>query len=239
VTFFLPSLLMLAFATRWWWRARNGPEDAGFPPVEEMAEREGLALSLRRSLGNPTAWGLGVCLMFTNVLRYGFLTWAPTYLFEVQGTAIDKAAYSSVIFPLAGALGALGAGWASDRWFKSRRAPCACLCLAAAGGLAYAYRLTDHWSLGLALLAATGAAVFGAHVLVVGAAPMDTGGRKAASAVTGFIDAWGYVGAGATGLVTGVLVDRWGWDAGFNFWALSSFAGALVMALMWIRNRKD
>ena len=238
-TFFAPGLLMLVFAARWYSRARNRPEDIGFPPVERTAEREGLALSLKRSLGNPTAWVLGAALMFTNVLRYGFLTWAPTYLFETQGAAIDKAAYSSVIFPLAGALGAVAAGWASDRWFKSRRAPCACLCLAAAGALAYAYRVADYWLAGLLLLAATGATVFGAHVLVVGAAPMDCGGRKAASAVTGFIDAWGYVGAGATGLVTGLLVDRWGWSAGFNFWALSAFAGALVMVPLWVRNRKD
>jgi len=143
------------------------------------------------------------------------------------------AAYSSIIFPLAGALGAIFAGWASDRWFKSQRAPCAAICLAVAGLLAYVYCLSDNWAVSSILLAGCGAAAFGAHVLIVGAAPMDYAGCE--SSVTGFIDAWGYVGAGATGLITGLLVDKLGWASGFGFWAASAFAGALILAILYIK----
>jgi len=169
-------------------------------------------------------------------VRYGFLTWAPMYLFETQGAGIEKAAYSSVIFPIAGALGALFAGWATDRWFQSRRAPVAVVSLVLAGILCWVYRFavpTDQWVLGLVTLAAIGFAIFGAHVLIVAAAPMDFGTRKAASSATGFIDGWGYVGAGLQGFATGLLVDRWGWNAGFTFWIVCAFAGAAVMAFLW------
>jgi sugar phosphate permease len=41
--------------------------------------------------------------------------------------------------------------------------------------------------------------------------------RKATTSATGFIDGWGYLGAGLQGFGAGLLVDRWGWHAGFAF----------------------
>lgn len=250
-TFFAPCALLLLSAVHWYLRARNSPESTGLPTLEESEGETapsgeavvwsqdkylGLRYTLKSSLGNGQVWLMGLGLFFVNIVRYGFLTWAPTYLFETQGAAIDKAAYSSVIFPLAGALGAVFAGSATDRWFQSRRAPVAGISLLLAGGLAWAYRFlvpVDQWLVGLITLAAIGFAVFGAHVLIVAAAPMDFGTRKAASSATGFIDGWGYLGAGLQGISTGLLVDRWGWNAGFASWIACAFVGAGLMALLW------
>jgi len=248
-TFFAPCALLLLSAVHWYLRVRNSPESAGLPALEELeGEAEpsegskpedkylGLRYTLRNSVGNRGVWLMGCGLFFVNIVRYGFLTWAPTYLFETQGAEIDKAAYSSMIFPIAGALGALFSGWATDRWFQSRRAPVAGISLLAAGVLAWVYRFVvpvDAWLLGLIALAAIGFAVFGAHVLIVAAAPMDFGTRKAAASATGFIDGWGYLGAGLQGFGTGLLVDRWGWNAGFAFWIACAFLAAGVMVLLW------
>ena len=82
-------------------------------------------------------------------------------------------------------------------------------------------------------LASIGFFVFGSHVLIVAAAPMDYGTRKAASAATGLIDCLGYIGAGLTSFGTGWLVDNWGWNAGFTLWVGAAFAGAGIMVLLW------
>ena len=251
-TFFAPCALLLLSAVHWYLRAKNSPESAGLPaleefegeagPSEEEAEGKsedeylGLRYTLKHSIGDVRVWLMGFGLFFVNIVRYGFLTWAPTYLFETQRAGIDRAAYSSVIFPIAGAVGAMFAGWATDRWFQSRRSPVAVISLALAGVLAWAYRFVvpvDAWLLGLIALAAIGFAVFGAHVLIVAAAPMDFGTRKAAASATGFIDGWGYLGAGLQGVGTGLLVDRWGWNAGFAFWIACAFLGAGVMVFLW------
>ena len=250
-TFFAPVALLLLSAIHWYFRARNSPESAGFPTLEELeagatdskgkevrAEDKylGLRYTLKQSLGNKGVWLMGWSLFFINIVRYGFLAWAPTYLFETQKAGIDKAAYSSIIFPLAGAVGAIFAGWASDRWFQSRRAPIAVISMLLAGVFAWAYRFivpVDAWLMGLIILAAIGFFVFGSHVLIVGAAPMDFGTRKAASSATGFIDGWGYLGAGLQGFSTGLLVDRWGWNAGFAFWIACAFLGAGMMVFLW------
>ena len=250
-TFFVPCILMLLSAIHWYVRARNSPESAGLPALEalegEAASSEqaevrpqdeylGLRYTLKNSIGNSRVWLMGWGLFFVNIVRYGFLMWAPTYLFETQKAGIDKAAYSSVVFPIAGALGALFAGWATDRWFQSRRSPVAGISLLLAGVFAWAYRFAvpvDQWLLGLITLAAIGFAVFGAHVLIVAAAPMDYGTRKAAASATGFIDGWGYLGAGLQSVGTGLLVDHWGWSAGFAFWVVCAFLAAGLMVLLW------
>jgi len=250
-TFFVPVVILLVSAIHWYLRARNSPESAGLPTLEELEGEAtptegkeissedkylGLRYTLKQSLGNRVVWIMGFGLFFVNIVRYGFLTWAPTYLFETQKAGIDKAAYSSLIFPLAGAVGAIFAGWATDRWFQSRRAPVAGIFLFMTGIAAWGYRAIDlenQWFLGLITLAAIGFFVFGAHVLIVAAAPMDFGTRKAASSATGFIDGLGYLGAGLQGIVTGLLVDRWGWTAGFAFWIVCAFLAAGVMILLW------
>ena len=250
-TFLVPCALLLLSAVHWYLRARNSPESAGLPTLEEFEgeagpseEAEirsedkylGLRYTLKNSVGNSRVWLMGWGLFFVNIVRYGFLMWAPTYFFETQKAGIDKAAYSSVVFPIAGALGAVFAGWATDRWFQSRRAPVAGISLVLAGVLAWVYRFAvpvNQWLLGLITLAAIGFAVFGAHVLIVAAAPMDFGTRKAAASATGFIDGWGYLGAGLQGVGTGLLVDRWGWNAGFAFWIASAFLAAGLMAVLW------
>lgn len=234
--FILPSGLLILSALHWYLRAKQSPEDVGLPPVETITAQEGLLFSWRQSVGNMYVWMMGGGLFFVNIIRYGFLSWAVTYLFEVQGATIAKAAYSSILFPIAGALGALLAGWASDKLFKSRRAPVACICLVAAGVLCWAYRFVvpvNQWVLGLVTLASIGFFVFGSHVLIVGAAPMDYGTRKAASAATGLIDCLGYIGAGITSVGTGWLVDQWGWNAGFALWVGAAFLGAGLMVLLW------
>lgn len=251
-TFYAPVVLLLLSATHWYLRSRNSPESAGLPTLEELEgeaavskvkegsssedEYLGLRYTLKQSLGNRVVWMMGLGLFFVNIVRYGFLTWAPTYLFETQKAGIDKAAYSSLIFPLAGAVGAIFAGWATDRWFQSRRAPVAGIFLFMTGVMAWGYRAinpADQWFLGLITLAAIGFFVFGAHVLIVAAAPMDFGTRKAASAATGFIDGLGYLGAGLQGVTTGLLVDRWGWTAGFTFWIVCAFLAAGAMIILW------
>jgi sugar phosphate permease len=251
VMFYVPTVLLIIAGVHWYLRIRNSPESVGLPTVEEIEGGEapskvengkskdeylGLRYTLKQSIGNSRVWLMGWGLFFVNILRYGFLVWAPTYLFETQKAGIDKAAYSSLIFPIAGALGALLAGWATDRWFQSRRAPVAGICMAMAGILTLVYRFVvpvEQWLLGLIVLASIGFVVFGAHVLLVAAAPMDFGTRKAAASATGFIDGWGYVGAGLQCVIVGLFVDRWGWDAGFIFWVISAFLAAGLMLFLW------
>ncbi len=250
-TFWIPALIMAVIAIHWYLRARNAPEEIGLPTVEEQEqgiartevqtdEHIGFRETLKITLSNPYIWFAAFGLFGLNIVRYGFMSWAPTYMFEEQGATISMAAYKAIAFPVAGGLGAILAGWASDKLFHNRRAPVAFAMLIALAVFCYLYRIVpgDNWIISLVILLFIGFFTFGPHILIVAALPADLGSRKAASSVTGFIDAMGYAGASLTGVGTGFLIDNFSWDAAFYFWILGALMAAGMMIFVWIHELK-
>lgn len=246
MTFVVPSIICAVVAVHWYVRARNAPEEIGLPSVEaqeeglkeakiQKDEHIGFVNTLKITLINPCIWCTALALFGLNIVRYGFMSWAPTYMFEEQGATISKAAYKAVAFPLAGILGALFAGWAADRIFKTRKAPVACVMLALLALFCYLYRMVPAGSgfLSLAILLVIGFLTFGPHVMIVAALPAELGSRKAASSVTGFIDGMGYVGASLTGVGSGYLIEHLSWDAAFCFWIVGAAIATTMMVFVW------
>lgn len=117
-TFWFPAVICVFMAIHWFTRARNAPEEVGLPSVEEQEKglettevREdahiGFRETLRITLLNPYTWLAGFALFGLSIVRYGFMSWAPTYMFEEQGATISMAAYKAIAFPVAGGLGAI------------------------------------------------------------------------------------------------------------------------------------
>jgi len=245
-TFWIPAAICILMAFHWYIRGRNAPEEVGLPTLEEQAEeietREvrkdehiGFRSTLKITLMNPAVWLIGLALLCLNIVRYGFMSWAPTYMFEEQGATISMAAFKTVALPVAGCLGAIFAGWISDRIFKYHRVRVSFIMFILLGTFCYLFRLIpgSNWKLSLICLLLIGFMTYGPHVLMVCALPMDLGSRKAASSVTGFIDSMGYVGASLVGVGTGYLVDNFGWAYAFYFWIASAFFAAILMLLLW------
>ncbi len=209
---------------------------AGIKPVDEREEHAGFAFTLRQTLGNSRVWAIAWSFFFVDIICYGFLFWAPTYLFEVQKAGIALASYTAIAVPAFGIAGSVFSGWASDRFFQSRRPPIACIFMALLGLLAifFYYGIPQGaWVLSFITLGLIGFFVLGTHVILIAAVPMDMGTRKAAGSVAGFIDFFGYLGAGCAGVLSGYLADRFGWSASFWFWIASAFLSSIILAALW------
>ncbi len=251
--FWIPAGIFLLIGIHFLIRTRNAPEEVGLPTVEEQANGKykakeirkdhhlGFKYTLKKVFTSPTIWVVAFSLFALNIVRYGFLGWAPTYLFEVQNASISTAAYKTLLIPLIGSFGAVFAGWASTKFFNLRKAPIAVIMLILLGIAAWIFPFlpSENWILGLIILATIGFMTYGPHVMIVTAMPMDIGSRKAASSVTGFIDAMGYAGAAITGVVSGLLIDKISWNAAFSFWVAAAFFAAILMACLWkVKPRK-
>ena len=233
--FWVPVIIILFLVINWFLRIKEKAEDMGFEPVEIARKSNGLRDTISTILKNKKIWIVAIGLFGLNIVRYGFLDWAPTYFFEIQKSPISLAAYRSIIFPLAGSLGALSAGWISDKFFQSKRAPMAVFMLSILILAIWFFPQipTTSWILSLILLGIIGFTTYGPHMLLVTAFPMDLGTKEMASSATGFIDGWGYIGAALTGVGTGYLLDNFSWDAAFYFWLSGAIITLILMLILW------
>ncbi len=245
-SFFIPAAI--GVVTAFWLvdRLRDSPESLGLPKIEvyrndEIYEADAQGLDqahpvrdilVKHVLRNRQLWYLAIANFFVYLVRYGALDWAPTFLVEVKHSTVANAALKAAGFEFLGIAGAMLAGWLSDRYFKSRRSVVnvvymLVLALAVAG---FWLVPAGHPWVDAGLLAAIGFLVYGPQMMV-GVCAADLGGKAAAATATGFTGFWGYAGSIVSGVGTGWIVDRWGWNGGFAFFVLAAFVGAALFTL--------
>ena len=197
------------------------------------------------TISNPRLWLLGISLGLLNATRYGFIDWGLSHLVDIgreanpastlQTASVFKEALKYAVLPLGGIAGSLIAGWATDRFFGSRRAPVACLLLVTLGGLTLVYDSVARTSVPatVVLLGMIGFCIFGPQVLLVGTAPADLAWKGTSAAAAGFVNCLGYIGAASGDVVTGLSLREFNWQLTIYLWALWAFASAIAVGLLW------
>jgi MFS transporter, OPA family, glycerol-3-phosphate transporter len=155
---------------------------------------------------------------------------------EDSRMTVLKSAVKYAVLPIGAILGAFLSGWATDRFFGSRRIPVICILLVLLGCLTLAYDSVARSSLGgtIALLIAVGFCIYGPQVLLVGTAPADLAEKGTSAAAAGFVNFIGYVGAALAGdLLTGYLTTNYSWNVAIYSWAGWAFGAAVVSSFLW------
>lgn len=245
--FVIPAMVLTMTAVHAFVRMKERPAPGEAPAVEAMApaagEAKAAASNARAPLGetlwltfaNGTIWVLALSLFGLDIVRYGFLDWAPGHLKKLHGSGVLIAALKVAVFPMAGAFGALASGWISDRWFQSRRAPLIAVAMFMVGLLTLAYdAIAPHGALPtVACLAGIGFFLYGAQILLVGTAAQDFAKKSRAAAAAGFVDFMGYFGAFGGDIMTGWLLKNRDFHSAIRFWAIAAFLAAGLAATLW------
>ena len=236
--FIIPAILFAISGVHWTLKGKQAPEESGVGTIENYEEEcdthLGFKWTLRRCI-DWKVWAGAFALFFLNIIRYGFLTWAPTFLFELDPN-ITSVALKALVFPLAGSLGGLTIGLLEQKYSKITRIGFVFLVILA--GLMLIYPTLESGALALAFLGGIGFFTYAPHVLTVTRLPMLFGTRKGTASVTGFIDMMGYVGATITGIATAIFTEIGGWNMAFTFWAAGAFASATALVLLWDLEKK-
>ncbi len=223
--------------------ASEEPDKDSAPVLEAIqpGERRGLVHGALRTLRNPYLWVVACTFLLLDINRYGFVNWLPAFLQERGGgetstlTAHFREVMKLCIHPLAGSVGAIMAGWATDRFFGGRRAPVIAGLLAMLGVFSLLFTAIDPTKTWCVLLVVAGAGfcTYGPHILMAGHAAQDFGRKQGAAGAAGFIDAMGYLGASLAGLGAGALIARWGYEAAFGAFGVAPLLGALLISVLW------
>lgn len=238
--FIIPGIFFAISGIHWTLKGKQAPEEAGLTTIEKYQEDCDVYLGFKWTLWRCLDWKVwagAFALFFLNIIRYGFLTWAPTFLFELNPN-ITSVALKALVFPLAGSLGGLTIGFLEQKYKKIVRIGFIFLVILAI--LMIFYPTLESGVIALGFLAALGFFTYAPHVLTVTRLPMLLGTRKGTASVTGFIDMMGYIGSTITGITTAHLKTIGGWNVAFSFWAIGACLSAVSLALLWnYQKRKE
>ena len=207
---------------------RDTPQSVGLMPVEEYSneypenhvkgtekELSGKEILFQYVLVNKYVWFLASANAFVYFIRFGVSNWAPSYLIETRGVNRAHSGMSLVIYEGAGIIGMLLCGYASDKWFKGRRAPVSILCMAIVLVGVLFYWLSPNIVVNHVALFLIGMFIYG-PVMLVGVQVIDIIPKKAVGTAIGLLGLFGYWGGTmAASLGFGYIVDYFGWRGGF------------------------
>ncbi|GHS80710.1 MFS transporter [Pseudomonas sp. PAGU 2196] len=212
--FFSSAVVVALVAVLFFFLQRNRPEDVGLPAVEpepqSMAPGANLCsvwAPLREILRNRKVLTLGLAYFLLKPARYAILLWGPVIVFE-QMPSVGKvgAAIIPTAFELAGLLGPIMIGLASDKLFGARRMPACVISLVLLTVTLAAFMAAMHTGsvmLVVGLLFVMGLTLYGPDSMISGAAAIDFGTAKAGATAAGFVNGCGSVGAVLGGLLPG------------------------------------
>lgn len=245
--FLIPGFVLLTFFLFELVFLKNTPSEAGHPDFDTgdaSSGEDGAPLPafqlMKRILTHPVILTVALVEFCTGVLRNGVMHWFRIYAKEMLSHGAGSAAAWDfalsnwgLILMIAGVLGGMSAGYVSDLFFQSRRAPAAfflyALLTLCCGVMAFS--LQNAWLL-VFLVFLISVAVIGTHGLLSGTATMDFGGRKGAATAVGIIDGFVYLGTGLQSYALGLITTKnWAW------WPLFlipfGFIGALLLTRIW------
>ncbi|UVJ42136.1 MFS transporter [Pseudomonas sp. LS1212] len=213
MSFISSALVVMVVAVLFYFLQRNRPQDVGLPPVEveptsiATGPRESHWTGLRNIMKNRTVLVLGLAYFMLKPARYAILLWGPVIVYE-RMPAIGKVASAIVptAFEVAGLVGPILIGFASDKLFGARRIPaCVLSLLVLTVCLALFVPAMQSGSLYLVvgLLFMMGMTLYGPDSMISGSAAIDFGKQDSAGSAAGFVNGCGSVGAILGGLLPG------------------------------------
>ena len=240
--FFFPSIILLIVAFTYLLFTRNNPKEVNIPVIIEsryefdwMGKKAEKFKILGLILKNKALWIYSGIYMILKMTRYSFLFWLPIYLEKSLNYSVSEAGYVSSVYELIGFFGVIFAGYASDKFFKSKRFSTVSIMMIglAIACLLHPYMVTFGKIGAIMSIAMIGIATYGPDSLICTAGSMDVGGKKGAGMASGIINGMGSIGQMFSGFIVVAINEKFGWDNLFNFFVVMSLIGGILAATKW------
>lgn len=226
--FLIPAGFLVAWALIDMVLIKDSPDDAGFEKLETHDASHGDDVDIRSwfavlksVLTNRVILMIGVIEFTSGILRDGVMKWYRLMNLDT-GLGVGNILHNWGLWAaVTGIVGSFLAGWASDRFFHSRRAPVAGICQILMFFSTVAMFIVLSTSSQSPMVLGVGAlvimmAVIGVHSIMSGTATADFGGRKGAATATGVADGFSKLGSSFQEFVLGAILVKDTW----SYWPL-------------------
>jgi OPA family glycerol-3-phosphate transporter-like MFS transporter len=242
--FYIPAILLLAWSILDFFLVKDTPEEAGFGEFHTHDASHGGAHDglnswftvIKMVFTNRILWMIGIIEFTSGVLRDGVMKWYRLYAKET-GMGVENIMTNWGLWAaVTGIVGAFLAGWASDKFFHSRRAPVAgiaqCFMFVAAAVMLFAVYTGSPLAMGIGALVIM-MAVIGVHSIMSGTATADFGGRKAAATATGVADGFSKLGSSFQEVALGIFITKDTWAFWPSFLIPFTLIGLFFAVKIW------
>lgn len=242
--FWIPACLAVAGAVFVFAGLRDEPKDVNLPDLPDTGlgsydtakdAKVRKKFELEMVWKNRWVWTFCIANLFVYVVRMGVLDWGPKFLTESRGLSITDAGWTVAAFEIAGIIGTLFAGWATDRIFKGKGHRMCVVCMLGAALFMTIFRfLPDSAGLTVtaAVLVGAGFFIYGPQALI-GIELGNQATKEASARANGIAGILGYIGSGISGLLVGYVADIYGWTRVFETIIIVAVIGMFVLISMW------
>lgn len=250
--FFIPAILAIAGSVMLLLTLKDTPASVGLPDPESMdenapskadvqvedpsfTEKVYRRLVSKMVFRNPVIWILAITNFCVYVIRFTILDWGSTFLTQDRGLTIQAASTVVAASELAGGIvGTLIAGWATDRFFKSRSQRTCLIGLLGATLCFLLFWLTPKGMNGLAVTCIIMASFFVyMPQALIGIACSNQATKRVAASANGLAGIFGYASTTVSGLMFGYLAEHFGWNSVFEVAIVFGVIGVILLAFIW------
>jgi sugar phosphate permease len=236
--FLFPALILLMISVAFLLLARNAPRIS----VSLQSSSESSAVEMRdayidivRLLRSWHLWTIGFSYFFLELCRYALLFWLPYFLVNQMRFSLKQSGYLSSLYELAGVGGTLLAGYISDHYMNSRRAPVSAMMLLGFGIVMLLPTFASHPGFGITAveIGLAGLLTYGPDTLLSGAAAQDVGNGISTATSAGLIDGIGHLGSLLSPYLVVLVSARYGWNTLFLVFAGAALVSASLLIPVW------
>jgi OPA family sugar phosphate sensor protein UhpC-like MFS transporter len=261
--FWGPGTLCILVAFALYLLIQDRPGTLGLPTVAdwkndhwaegaEGAAQAGGTWAIQRSiLKIPAIWVLALSSASIYVTRYAINSWGIIYLQKEKGYSLLQAGGILSVNTVAGIIGAVAYGFASDKFFKARRPPTNLIfaVVEIVGLLMIFFGPTGRPAFMTFAFFIYGFGLTGLVTALGGLFAIDIAPKRAAGAAMGFIGVFSYLAAAIQDQISGRLIDRgitvidgvahYDFSAAIWFWIGSSVVSVILATTLWRTRLRD
>lgn len=230
--YIIPAAVAVVFTGVILLLGKGTPQQEGLPPLDEMLPEEKSAINAPLNarapedmtafqifytyvFTNKNAWYVSMVDVFVYMVRFGVISWLPIYLLTVKHFSKEEMSVAFLFFEWAAIPSTLLAGWLTDKLFKGRRMPLAIICMSI-----IFFCLLGYWESDSVFLISFFASTVGCLIYVpqflASVQTMEIVPRFAVGSAVGLRGFLSYILGSSFGTILfGVMVDKFGWHAGF------------------------
>lgn len=211
--------------------------DTGEENNKEVSSLSLPQIFMKYILNNKMVWAITLTSMFLYLVRYGIMSWIPSYLVQ-KGFSPDFAKWLVGIFELSAVPGVILIGAISDL-LKNYRAIVCIGCVVGLIACLTAYFFSQNHVLIVVILLIMGSLIY-APLTLVGLMVNEAVPKFAVGSSTGFMGFFQYIfGETLATALIGILVSKFGWVASNTVLYAAAFIALFLLIYILIREKKD